>query len=90
MTMGPTFQDLAALPELWHMLANETRDIWLYGMGNGADKILAALGERDIPVKGGFASDGFVRGQVFRGMPVRSFSEVCSPLARRAPRCFPS
>ena len=78
MTMGPTFQDLAALPELWHVLANETRDIWLYGMGNGADKILTVLGERDIPVKGVFASDGFVRGQVFRGMPVRSFSEVCA------------
>lgn len=73
---GPRFDDLATLPELWHTLANETRDIWLYGMGNGADKILAVLAKRDIPVKGVFASDGFVRGQVFHGMPVRSFSEV--------------
>ena len=74
--MEPRFDNLAALPELWHTLACEARDIWLYGMGNGADKILAVLEKRDIPVKGVFASDGFVRGQVFHGMPVRSFSEV--------------
>lgn len=74
--MIPNFQNLSSLPELWKSLALETRDIWLYGMGNGADKILAVLGKREITVKGVFASDGFVRGQAFHGMPVRSFSEV--------------
>ena len=74
----PTFEALKSLPELWDTLARETRDIWLYGMGNGADKILAVLEKRDISVQGVFASDGFVRGQVFHGMPVRSFSEVTS------------
>ena len=72
----PTFDTLHTLPELWEQLARETRDIWLYGMGNGADKILAVLENRGISVRGVFASDGFVRGQVFHGMPVRSFSEV--------------
>ncbi len=72
----PTFEALGTLPELWETLQRETRDIWLYGMGNGADKILTVLEKRDIAVKGVFASDGFVRGQVFHGMPVRSFSEV--------------
>ncbi|MBE6605286.1 MAG: FkbM family methyltransferase [Ruminococcaceae bacterium] len=74
--MIPSFQNLSSLPELWESLAREARDIWLYGMGNGADKILAVLGKRGIAVKGVFASDGFVRGQAFHGMPVRSFSEV--------------
>ena len=74
--MPLSFQDLSTLPSLWESLARETRDIWLYGMGNGADKILAVLDKREITVKGVFASDGFVRGQVFHGMPVRSFSEV--------------
>ena len=72
----PHFQDLSMLPELWESLSRETRDIWLYGMGNGADKILAVLDKRGIAVRGVFASDGFVRGQAFHGMPVRSFSEV--------------
>ncbi len=74
----PTFDTLYALPELWATLQQEKRDIWLYGMGNGADKILAVLKKRGIAVKGVFASDGFVRGHAFRGMPVRSFSDVCS------------
>ena len=61
-------------PDLWERLENESRDILLYGMGNGADKILAVLSRRGIPVAGIFASDGFVRGHSFHGMPVRSFS----------------
>lgn len=63
-------------PDLWERLKNESRDILLYGMGNGADKILAVLSRRGIPVAGIFASDGFVRGHSFHGMPVRSFSEI--------------
>ena len=74
---APDFNALKRTPDLWEQLSHETRDIWLYGMGNGADKILAVLGKREIPVKGLFASDGFVRGHAFHGMPVRSFSELC-------------
>ena len=73
-----SFDELFSLPDLWHVLQAETRDIWLYGMGNGADKILAVLAEKGITATGVFASDGFVRGQVFHGMPVRSFSDVCA------------
>lgn len=63
--------------DVWETLKNEQRDIWLYGMGNGADKLLAVLESRSIPVTGVFASDGFVRGHEFHGMRVRAFSEVC-------------
>ncbi len=62
--------------DLWSALQTETRDILLYGMGNGADKLLAVLEERGIPVAGVFASDGFVRGHTFHGMRVQSFSEI--------------
>ncbi len=62
--------------DLWDALAGEVRDIWLYGMGNGADKILAVAERKGISVTGVFASDGFVRGQEFHGMRVRSFSEI--------------
>ncbi|MBO6053059.1 MAG: FkbM family methyltransferase [Clostridia bacterium] len=61
---------------LWDRLARRERPIWLYGTGNGADKILDVLEARGIPVDGVFASDGFVRSRTFRGMPVRSYSDV--------------
>ena len=62
--------------DLWDALAAEKRDIWLYGMGNGADKLLAVLSARGIPVRGVFASDGFVRGQTFHGERVRAYREI--------------
>ena len=61
---------------LWDGLSRRECPIWLYGTGNGADKILDVLEARGIPVQGVFASDGFVRSRVFRGMPVRSYSDV--------------
>ena len=48
----------------------------LYGMGDGADKLLSVLAAKDIPVAGVFASDEFVRGQSFRGYPVRTYAET--------------
>ncbi len=63
-------------PDLFERLAKERPTVLLYGMGNGADKIIAALEAKSIPVAGVFASDGFVRGQIFHGMRVMSFSEV--------------
>ena len=60
--------------DLWERLRTDGRDILLYGMGNGADKLLGVMSKRNIPVAGIFASDGFVRGHEFHGMRVRSFS----------------
>lgn len=48
----------------------------MYGMGNGADKILSVFEKYGIDVSDFFASDGFVRGQVFHGKTVLSFSAV--------------
>ena len=62
--------------DLWQCLQEETRDILLYGMGNGADKLLAVCEQKSIPVRGIFASDGFVRGHSFHGMRVMPYSEV--------------
>lgn len=63
-------------PDLFSRLAQEKRAVLLYGMGNGADKIIAHLSSKNIPVTGFFASDGFVRGQAFHDKTVLSFSEV--------------
>ncbi len=62
--------------DLWTYLASEKRPIVMYGMGNGADKIIAVFNRYGIEVSDFFASDGFVRGQIFHGKTVLSFSEI--------------
>lgn len=63
---------------LWDYLFDLQRQkpIILYGMGNGADKILNLCERKNIKITDIFASDEFVRGQVFRGYKVKNFSEI--------------
>ena len=68
--------DFCCQADLWEYLANAQKSIVMYGMGNGADKILAVCRERGIEVKDFFASDGFVRGHSFHGKQVLSWSEI--------------
>ena len=63
--------------DLWEYLAQSEKNIVMYGMGNGADKILAICERYGIEVKDFFASDGFVRGHTFHGKRVLSYSEAC-------------
>lgn len=68
-----------ATPDLWHYLkvAQEAgRPIVLYGMGNGADKIITVCEGRGVRIRDCFASDGFVRGHSFHGRRVLSFTEA--------------
>jgi len=62
--------------DLWDHLQQTNKKIVLWGMGNGADKILDVLDGRSIPVSGIFASDGFARGNLFHGMPVLPWSAM--------------
>ena len=62
--------------DMWDQLAAETRPIVVYGMGNGADKLIERFKKYSITVSDFFASDGFVRGHSFHGMRVKSFSEI--------------
>ena len=62
--------------DLWQTLAATDKHIVMYGMGNGADKILAVCEQYGIEVEDFFASDGFVRGQLFHGKKVISFADV--------------
>ncbi len=69
------------MPDLWHYLKaahDGGRPIVLYGMGNGADKILTVCTRYGIEVQDYFASDGFVRGHTFHGKVVLTFDEVCA------------
>ena len=62
--------------DLWELLRRTERPILLYGMGNGADKMITRLEAMGKKCSDVFASDGFVRGQSFHGKRVLSFSEV--------------
>ncbi|MBQ2326836.1 MAG: hypothetical protein II376_04755 [Clostridia bacterium] len=65
---------------IWHKLRNTDKPIVIYGMGNGSEKVIDACIEHSIPIKGIFASDGFVRNQLFRGFTVRSYSSFVEEL----------
>ena len=62
--------------DLWTYLASASKNIVIYGMGNGADKIIGVCDSYGIEISDFFASDGFVRGQIFHGKKVMSFSEI--------------
>lgn len=64
------------LTSLWDELAVQDRPIFLYGTGNGGDKITSALDRYGVKLTGIFASDGFVRDREFHGMKVRAYSDV--------------
>lgn len=75
-----TLAERIRVESLWDVLRRETRPIVLYGTGNGGDKIVDELLRRGIPLRGVFASDGFVRNRTFRGLPVESFSDITARL----------
>ena len=65
-----------ATGDAFSRIQSNGRPIVVYGMGNGADKLVARLEARGLSVSDYFASDGFVRGHSFRGKRVLSFQEV--------------
>lgn len=62
--------------DLWQHLKKTDKPIVLYGMGNGADRIIAMLESYGITVSGVFVSDGFVRDKTFHGHKLCSYSDV--------------
>ncbi len=61
------------MKDLWTHLKETKKPIVLYGMGNGADKIMSVLDRYGIKVSGVFASDGFVRQKIFHGFCVTDY-----------------
>ncbi len=77
--MKEKYESLPPYPcdlDVWDTLKAETRPIVVYGMGNGADKLLCRFEKYGINVSDFFASDGFVRGHSFHGKRVKSFGEI--------------
>lgn len=62
--------------ELWQYLKTAKKTIVLYGMGNGADKIIDVLNYFGIEFKDVFASDGFVREKFFHSHKISSYNSL--------------
>jgi FkbM family methyltransferase len=60
----------------WERMRLETKPIYLYGMGNGAVKILTVMKQYGIRISGVFASDNFVRGHSFAGFKVEKLADI--------------
>lgn len=69
---GAPFQN----EDIWTFLKGDSRPIFLYGTGNGGDKIVDALDRFNIPLGGVFASPGFERDRTFRGFKLESYDSV--------------
>jgi len=61
---------------LWEYLEKENRPVVLYGMGDGAVKLLSILAARNIKPVGIFASDEFVRYNEFCSYTVKKLSDI--------------
>lgn len=66
------------MTDLWNYLKTASKPILLYGMGDGADKIISVLNRYGIKISGVFASDGFVRKKIFHGFEVCDYTTAKS------------
>lgn len=64
------------LTSVWDLLKDADKPIILYGMGDGADKVLREFEKLNIKPGGVMASDDFVRYQQFRGFTVEKLSDI--------------
>lgn len=68
---------------VWDALRQSRKPIVLYGMGNGADKIIDWCEANAVKIAGVFASDEFVRGQQFRGFTVERYDALKKRLGEK-------
>ena len=66
---------LSSLTSVWDFFKTTDKPIVLYGLGDGADKVLDEFYKLGIKPRGVMASDDFVRGQSFRGFTVKKLSD---------------
>ncbi len=71
-----SLDNLFETTDLWTYLLNTNKKIVLYGMGDGADKILDVCERKGIHISGVFASDGFAKEKIFRSFKVVTYSKI--------------
>ena len=68
--------DITGAVSLWDHLAETSKPIIIYGMGDGAQKILDVCSLKSVKISGFMASDDFVRGHSFAGFEVKKLSDI--------------
>ena len=68
--------DITGAVSLWDHLAETSKPIIIYGMGDGAQKILDVCSLKNVKISGFMASDDFVRGHSFAGFEVKKLSDI--------------
>ena len=64
------------LTSVWDFFKNTDKPIILYGMGDGADKVLREFDKLNIKPSGVMASDDFARYQKFHGFTVEKLGDI--------------
>lgn len=67
---------IAEKTDCWNFLKSTDLPVFIYGMGDGALKIMRVFEQYGIPLAGFFASDEFVRGHTFQGHLVHTLSQI--------------
>ncbi|MDR0986098.1 MAG: FkbM family methyltransferase [Ruminococcus sp.] len=68
--------DITEKINVWDNIRSLKLPVYIYGMGDGADKVLEIMAVKGIEPAGVFASDEFVRGQMFHGFKVQKLAEI--------------
>lgn len=75
--MNHLLERLKEKENIWDILARTNKPIVVYGMGNGAQKIIDTIKNHGGDISGIFASDEFVRGHSFLGWEVVKYAQIC-------------
>ena len=66
--------------DLWSYLKTVNKPIVLYGIGNGADKVINRLTAENIKVSGVFSSSGFKKNKSFAGHIIKDYETLKAEL----------
>ncbi|HJB26243.1 MAG TPA: FkbM family methyltransferase [Firmicutes bacterium] len=61
---------------VWQRICRTKKPVLLYGMGDGAEKIIRVLDSIGVKISGVFASDEYVRGHSFHGFEVLRYDQA--------------
>ncbi len=79
--------ELKQLPTWSEKLKESKLPVYIYGMGDGCEKLLRAFEEYDITCSGIFSSDDFKREKIFHGFKLMGLSELEAAVPEFAVAC---
>lgn len=68
------------MTDLWNYLKTATKPIVLYGIGNGADKVVKRLNDDNVKISGVFSSSGFKKNKTYNGHTIKDYSTIKNEL----------